>query len=66
MESLESIAKSNVSFALDSEGASEQAFYSFLQNAIDSALSAGYPGEEALECGELFSRYFREATGLSF
>jgi len=67
-QTLEQHADGNVATAIDQSheyGGLENAFHSFSQNTMDSALEDGYSDSESMDARTLFAKKFNEKTGLS-
>jgi len=67
-ETIESHVNSNVSAAIDRAdefGGMENAFFSFMQNTVDSCREDGYSPQEAFEAGNCFCVKFNAVTGMA-
>ena len=67
-QTIESHVDCNVSSAIeqsDEFGGMENAFFSFMQNTVDSCLEDGYSSQEAFEAGNFFCVKFNAVTGMT-
>jgi hypothetical protein len=63
---LEQIAESNLCSCLDLEDTYDspmEAYYSYLQNTLDSAMENGYSWEDASTAGQIFTSIYKRKTG---
>lgn len=68
-QTIEEHVKNNVESAIeqaDAYGGLREAFFSFLQNTVDSCIGDGYSPEFAFDAGSLFCAEFNKTAGTSF